>query len=306
MKTVEILWSTVRGRPGLSCGHSVSLSRPKRLVSRVRLRMKTRTTTLCALPQQPISSIDVALLEQLFDLVPEIAFFVKDERGRYLAVNQSLLTRHGLKSKKQAIGKTPSEICPGEFGRVPSEQDQAILTTGRPLIDHLECQLYVPGEPVWCLTTKLPMLDAQGKPVGIVGFSRDVRVMIGMDEVPRGFAAALEEFEKNLPAEATPAWLAQRSKLTTQRLARLTKRLFDLTPGQFITKTRMAKASRMLIDTNLSVAEIAHTCGFYDHSAFTRAFRFATGLTPTELRSQMRPGTASAAMRSREVPDDVD
>ncbi len=60
----------------------------------------------------------------------------------------------------------------------------------------------------------------------------------------------------------------------------LTKRLFGLTPSQFITKSRIAAASRMLHDLNKSVSEIAHACGFYDHSAFTRAFRSATGMTP--------------------------
>jgi AraC-like DNA-binding protein len=36
------------------------------------------------------------------------------------------------------------------------------------------------------------------------------------------------------------------------------------------------------------VAEIAHASGFYDHSAFTRAFRSATGLTPTAYREAKR------------------
>ena len=85
---------------------------------------------------------------------------------------------------------------------------------------------------------------------------------------------------------ATLAWLARRSKLSSQRLARLTKRLFGLTPSQFITKSRIAAASRMLRDSGSSVAEIAHVCGFYDHSAFTRAFRSATGMTPSDFRTQ--------------------
>jgi AraC-like DNA-binding protein len=33
------------------------------------------------------------------------------------------------------------------------------------------------------------------------------------------------------------------------------------------------------------VADIAYACGFYDHSALTRAFRSATNLTPTQFRS---------------------
>jgi AraC-like DNA-binding protein len=68
--------------------------------------------------------------------------------------------------------------------------------------------------------------------------------------------------------------------LTSQRLTRLTKRLLGLTPSQFITKSRIAAASRMLRESDQSVSEFAHACGFYDHSAFTRAFRSATGTTP--------------------------
>jgi AraC-like DNA-binding protein len=33
------------------------------------------------------------------------------------------------------------------------------------------------------------------------------------------------------------------------------------------------------------VAEIALECGFYDHSAFTRAFRAVTSVTPTQFRA---------------------
>lgn len=248
--------------------------------------MKPRTIHPPTDGQSGALSVDVALLEELFDLVPDVAFFVKDAEGRYVSINQSLATRHGLKSKILAIGRTPSEICPGEFGRVPTEQDRSVLTTGRPLIDHLECQWHVPHEPVWCLTTKLPIRDASGHVVGIVGFSRDVRVTIEPSEVPPKFATALAEFERELPAEASPAWLAQRSSLTPQRLARLTKRIFDLTPSQLISKTRTAAASLMLIDTDLSVSEIAHACGFCDHSAFSRSFRSATGFAPTEFRNQ--------------------
>ncbi len=250
--------------------------------------MKSRTASpKSGVPAHPMS-VEVSLLEQLFDLVPEMAFFLKDGSGRYVAINQSLATRHGLQSKLEAIGKTPREICPGEFGLVPTEQDAAVLATGKPLIEHLEYQWHLPHEPVWCLTTKLPIRDPQGNIVGIVGFSRDVRVPIRAGEVPRAFARALADFEKELPADCNPAWLARRARMTPQRLARLTRRIFDLTPSQLISKTRMMAASRMLLDTPHSVSEVAHACGFYDHSAFSRSFRSATGLTPTEFRNQWR------------------
>lgn len=233
-----------------------------------------------------VSQVEVASIERLFDRSPDVAFFVKDAEGRYVAVNESLVARHGLKSKSQVIGKCPRDICPGDFGRIPTEQDERVLRTGRPLIDHLEMQWHRPHDPVWCLTTKLPMLNSNGAIVGLIGFSRDVRAPVEPHEIPKDFARALEEFEQSLSSEVTPSWLAHRSKLSPQRLARLTKRLFGLTPSQFITKSRIAAASRMLRDPEQSVSEIAHACGFYDHSAFTRAFRSATGTTPSEFRTQ--------------------
>lgn len=235
-------------------------------------------------PGARIDAIEVGLLARLFDQSPDVAFFVKDLGGRYVAVNESLAARHGLKTASEAIGKRPRDICPGEFGRLPSEQDTKVLRTGRPLVDQLEMHWYRPHDPVWCLTTKLPIRDAEGRIVGLIGFSRDVRQPIEPDEIPAGFARALEEFELNLAGEASPATLAARSGLSLQRLARLTKRLFGLTTRQFITKTRVAAASRLLLESDRSIAEIAQACGFYDHSAFTRAFRSATGVTPSEYR----------------------
>ncbi|WP_425614019.1 helix-turn-helix domain-containing protein [Anatilimnocola sp. NA78] len=233
-----------------------------------------------------VSQVELGLLERLFDRSPDVAFFVKDAAGRYVAVNESLVARHGLKHRSQVIGKCPRDICSGDLGRIPTEQDEHVLRTGRPLVDHLEMQLHRPNDPVWCLTTKLPIVDAGGKVIGLIGFSRDIRAAVQPHEIPQDFARALEEFEQSLSSDVTPAWLAQRSQLSSQRLARLTKRLFGLTPNQFITKSRIAAASRLLRDSHSTVAEIAHACGFSDHSAFTRAFRSATGMTPSEFRSR--------------------
>lgn len=221
----------------------------------------------------------------LFDQAPDVAFFIKDIAGRYVAVNASLLERHGLRHKSQVLGKRPCDICPGEFGRLPSAQDAAVLRTGRPLLDHLELHWYAPNKPGWCLTTKLPLRDAAGVIVGLIGISRDLRAPIAASEIPVEFAAALDDFERNVAASITPSALAAHARLTPPRLARLMKRFFGLTPSQFITKTRIAAASRLLRETDQSIADIALACGFYDHSAFTRAFRAVTGVTPTRFRA---------------------
>ena len=208
--------------------------------------MKSRTNTPIDDIRDALPAVEVALLQTLFDQAPDVAFFVKDAQGRYVAVNESLVMRHGLKHKSDVLGKCPRDICPGDFGRLPSEQDARVLRTGRPLIGHLELQWYRPHDPVWCLTTKLPIHGADGEVIGLIGFSRDVRARIERHEIPADFAAALDEFEQELSEDVTSTSLAQRSKLSPQRLARLTKRVFGLTPSQLITKTRIATASRLL------------------------------------------------------------
>lgn len=250
--------------------------------------MKPRTNQPFFQPPPDLRSIDLRVLQSLFDLTRDVAFFVKDSEGRYVAVNESLLARHGLKQKSDAIGKRPQDICPGDFGRIPTEQDIRVLRTGRSLIDCLELQWHRPREPVWCLTSKLPLRNAAGQIVGLIGFSQDVRAPVGADEIPRELAIALAEFEQDLASDVSPATLADRSHLSVSRLARLTRRLFGLTPSQLIAKTRITAASRLLRETQQSIAEIARHCGYNDQSAFTRTFRTITGVTPLDYRRRER------------------
>lgn len=247
-----------------------------------------KTSTTCAshlLSADGRLAVDARLLEQLFDQTPDIAFFIKDAAGRYVVVNHSLVERNGLSSKQQLLGRLVREVFPGDLGRIPSDQDDAVIRSGRPLIDHLELHWRTPNRPCWCLTTKLPLKNAAGQTTGLIGMSRDVRTPEPLDDIPGSMSRALEWLEKHYEEPVSPAGLARRSGLSPARFARLVKRIFGITPTQLITKTRLAAASRLLRETRHSVAEVAVQCGFYDHSAFTRAFRSTTGVTPSQFRS---------------------
>jgi len=130
----------------------------------------------------------------------------------------------------------------------------------------------------------LPWRDEQGKLIGLVGISRDVRAPEDTADIPPALAEALDQFEQNMAEPTSPASLARASGMSPVRFARLIKRLYRLSPIQLITKTRVSAASSLLRETERSVAEIALACGYYDHSAFTRAFRAVTGQTPSEFR----------------------
>ena len=241
-----------------------------------------------------LQTLDVFLLETLFDEMPDVAFFVKDREGRYLTVNTSLVERHGLKNKSQVMGKRPCDISTGDFGRIPSQQDEWVLRTARPLHDHLEMQWQTPNQPCWCLTTKLPILDKEGKVSGLIGISRDIRAPIKAQQIPAALVSVLEHFERHLADPVTPTTLAKSTGMSPLRFSRLMKRFFGITPSQYIAKHRITAASVLLLETNQSVSDIALACGYYDHSAFTRAFRKFTGIAPTAYReAALRAGAVS-------------
>ncbi|MBQ2495965.1 MAG: helix-turn-helix transcriptional regulator, partial [Prevotella sp.] len=48
---------------------------------------------------------------------------------------------------------------------------------------------------------------------------------------------------------------------------------------------RLGYASRMLVDTNLSISEISYDCGFNNLSNFNRIFKRKKGCTPKAFRS---------------------
>ena len=227
---------------------------------------------------------ELAIIEQLFDHVPETAFFIKGASGKYLAVNQSLVERCGLEEKHQLLGRHVREVFPKELAALYASQDQTVVRTGRPVIDHLELHWYTHRRPGWCLTTKLPIRDAAGTILGVVGISRDLRAPGDREIIPQSLASTLEYLEAHCDEPISPAGLARLAGLPPVRFARLIKRIFRVTPNQLIIQTRLAAAARLLAETERSVADIAYACGFYDHSAMTRAFRSATNQTPTQFR----------------------
>jgi PAS domain S-box-containing protein len=237
-----------------------------------------------ALP--PTLRAALATIGELFKTVSDTAFFVKDAEGRYVFCNQSLIERCGLRGQAEIVGHHVREIFPSELGERYAAQDEHVLRTGRPVIDRLELHWYPRRRTGWCLTTKQPLRDENGNIVGLIGISRDLRSPSDASGIPEGLVFALEYLDASFHEPLSPVRLAHRAGLSPVRFARLIKRIFHLTPTQLIGQRRLAAASRMLLETNDAVADIALACGFYDHSAFTRAFRAATGSTPTQFRGE--------------------
>ena len=244
------------------------------------------------LSSQQINGIaDIPLLptaEQLFDLISDTVFFVKDREARYVAVNRTLVRRCSLGSKAELLSKTTIEIFPAPMAESYHEQDEQVLEKGAQIRDLLELHLYVKGKPGWCITTKLPLRGKNGKIVGLVGISKDIPVPETRDSGFKELAGAVEYIQNHYGRRLTIKSLARMCGLSVYQFERRMKRVFQLTAGQFIIKTRIQTACELLGSRSNSIVDIALKCGFSDQSAFTRQFKVTTGMTPTQYREGLK------------------
>ena len=68
----------------------------------------------------------------------------------------------------------------------------------------------------------------------------------------------------------------------------LFKREFDLSLGEFLTRTRIAQVQRLLVTTDRTVTDIAFSCGFGSASRFHAVFKKQCGQSPANYRKSLR------------------
>lgn len=111
-----------------------------------------------------------AQLTAILDNMPFHAW-MKDESGRYIAVNKSFETMAG-KSAEEIIGKTDWDIWPATLARKYRDSDEYVMRSGKQL--SFEQFILVEDNLEWAETFKMPIRDAAGKSVGTTGISRNI------------------------------------------------------------------------------------------------------------------------------------
>lgn len=220
----------------------------------------------------------------IFDHVHNAVFSIKDRDGRYALISLSSVDRCGLSSQEAAVGKTAFDLFPPRMAERYVLQDQRLYESGLPIVDSLDLTLYPDGSSNWCVTTKQPLADDAGRLIGLACLSMDIGSPGQPHLVDAGFAEAIDyihaHFSESLRIEA----LARIAGLTPAKFDRRMKRLFQLSPQQYLLKTRIDAAVRLLSSSRHPIAEIAQMTGFCDQSAFARQFKAAVGMTPREYR----------------------
>ena len=101
---------------------------------------------------------------------------------------------------------------------------------------------------------------------------------------PRWLAQVRERVHSEFTRRLTLADCAREVGVHPVHLSQSFRAHYGETFGQQIRRLRMDLASRQLVESRRSIAEIALDAGFADQSHFTNAFKRASGLTPAAFR----------------------
>jgi PAS domain S-box-containing protein len=113
------------------------------------------------------------LFESLFDSIPDSIYF-KDLDSRFIEINKNMIRTLGISDPKEAIGKTDHDFFDIEHADDALKDEQQIIRTGIPIIGKEEKESWQDGNVNWVSTTKLPLRDANGNIIGIMGLSRNI------------------------------------------------------------------------------------------------------------------------------------
>jgi len=89
----------------------------------------------------------------------------------------------------------------------------------------------------------------------------------------------------NIAAEFKLSHLAALAGISQFHFSRLFKQSVGMSPHKYVIKQRVERAKSLLKNPELSVTDIALSCGFNSHSHFGKYFRQFTGFTPKQYRA---------------------
>ncbi len=90
--------------------------------------------------------------------------------------------------------------------------------------------------------------------------------------------------EQNIEEPISPSILAQDVGMSTRQLERLFRRYLNRSPKRYYMELRLQKARNLLLQTDMSVINVALACGFASPSHFSKCYRAHYDTTPYRER----------------------
>ncbi len=223
---------------------------------------------------------------QLFDTLSDCFYFAKNLKGQFVYANQLFLEHFQFNHMTELLGKTDLDILPKSIGEKIQKDDQHIMQTGQAVANIVEL---IPGNSSkmrWHVTTKSPLINRHGDTVGIEGITRDLSLADKQLEPYSQFKETVGYIQQNFSNNIDIGALAEQLHMSISTFERQFKARFACSPSQFIKKTRIAAACKLLREGQ-NISKTAIQCGFCDQSYFTKEFKSLMGLTPRQFQKSL-------------------
>ncbi len=113
------------------------------------------------------------LLQTLIDNLP-LNVFIKDTESRKILVNKAECEYLGVTNADELIGKTDFDLFDKGIAQVSRDEDIKVMDTLTPMLGSETVSRKKNGEITTFLTSKIPLVDNNGRAAGLVGISMDI------------------------------------------------------------------------------------------------------------------------------------
>jgi len=220
--------------------------------------------------------------------VPNASFFVKDLLCRYVMANAYHLGIYDLVREEDLVGRLASDFFPDLLAQAYHANDRRVLESCESLRNELWLVPQVHGLPRWFLSNKSPLVDLEGKVIGLAGLMYPIATPEHQQTHFQELQRVIEFLERSFVDEISVSRLAEIAGISVAHLNRRFRELLRLSPMKYVHSLRLHESKRLLETTDQNIGQIAMAAGFYDQSYFTKRFRKATGMTPLAYRKRFR------------------
>jgi len=229
---------------------------------------------------------DLAPFKQLLDLVPDVAFFMKDREGRFVMHNRRAVEYCQVNHEWETLGKTDYDFFPKDRAALYVQGDQEVMRTGKPIVNAIAPAPEASDKMI--VYSKVPVYGKNGRVIGVAGIHRIIEGLRGTPGWYGRFSKVIDHIHKCYAEELEIAALARQAGVSQSQFERRFRQLLGTSPNEYLLRVRINASRALLENSDRTIADIALAVGFYDHSHFTRTFKRQMSCSPKQYRDHHR------------------
>ncbi len=230
-----------------------------------------------------LESLSIRGLEQVLDQLEDAPFCVKDRELRHVSANAAMAKLCGVSQGGELRGQRANVFLDELSSERWENLDRAVIGQSRPLRNVVEKVVSPTGQTSWFVVSRWPIFGVGNAVIGLATIARRLIPPRRKEHAYGRVAEAARFLEANVANRISIGDLAARLSVSVPQLERDFVSVFGVGPRRFLAKLRLDMAVDLL-NGEASIAQVAHDCGYQDHSSFTRQFGAAFGISPTQFR----------------------